>query len=311
MIIAVYDTLMSAQNITSDKTAEQLERFGILLRILSGIAFTVMAGLIKYLADAVPLGQLVFFRSAFALIPLLTFLFWQHDFPSALRTKRIGGHLIRCILGTMAMFTSFATLHLLPVAEATTLSYLSPVVIVILATLILKEKVSARRWWGVALGLAGLLLMTLPSFSIEANSRTLLGIACGLLTAVLIAGALLQVRHLTITGEKTGTITFYFAVASTIIGGATYFWGWETPSLPQLALLISVGIVGGIAQLLMTLSFNYAEASALAPYEYLAILWAVIMGMLFFSEVPSIAFWLATPFILLGALVARPRKKNV
>lgn len=301
---------MSEQKNFLDKTPEQAERFGILLRILSGLAFTLMSGLIKYLSEAIPLGQLVFFRSAFALIPLLAFLFWQHDFPRALKTKRIGGHLIRCSLGTIAMFTSFATLHLLPVAEATTLSYLSPVVIVILATFILKEHVSARRWWGVALGLAGLLLMTLPSFSIKASSQSLLGIGCGLATAIFIAGALLQVRQLAMTGEKTGTITFYFAISSTIVGGISYFWGWQSPTFGQLILLISIGIVGGIAQLLMTLSFNYAEASALAPYEYLGILWAVIMGILFFAEVPTIAFWLATPFILLGAVVARPRKKT-
>lgn len=293
-----------------NRTPEQLEQFGIILRILSGVFFTIMAGLVKYLAEALPLGQLVFFRSAFALIPLGIFLVWQHDFPAAFKTKRPIGHLIRCTLGTIAMFTSFATLHFLPVAEATTLSYLSPVVIVVLATFLLKEKASARRWWGVLLGLSGLLLMTVPNFNTEASGNTLIGIACGFATAVLIAGALLQVRQLALMGEKTGTITIYFALFTTIVGAISAIFGWASVTLTELILLISIGLVGGIAQLLMTMSFNYAEASALAPYEYLAILWAVIMGIFFFSEVPSVSFWLAAPFILFGALVARPRKKN-
>lgn len=292
----------------ADNTAQQ-EKIGIILRILSGFAFTLMGVFIKYLADSVPLGQVVFFRSAFALFPLVGFLLWQKDFPGALKTTRPLGHLWRCLIGTVAMFTSFATLRYLPLAEATTLSYLSPVILVILATLILKETVSGRRWWGVFLGLFGLLVMTVPNFSVQLNWQTLLGIGLGVLTAILIAGALLQVRNLTLQGEKTGTITFYFAVASTVIGAFTLVTGWVSPTPIQWVCLISIGLVGGVAQLLMTLSFSYAGASALAAYEYLAILWALLAGMLFFDEMPNLFFWLAVPFIILGALVAKPTKR--
>ncbi len=289
-------------------TQNQQESIGIILRILSGIAFTAMGALIKYLAESVPLGQVVFFRSAFALIPLLGFLLWQHDFPGGLKTARPLGHLFRCLIGTMAMFTAFATLRYLPIAEATTLTYLSPIILVILAVVILKETVSYRRWQGVMLGLFGLLVMTVPNFSMTADFTTLLGIGLGVLTAVLIAGALLQVRHLTLQGEKTGTITFYFAIASTLIGAITAINGWIQPTASQWLCLISIGIIGGIAQLLMTLSFSYASASAMAAYEYLAILWALLIGMVFFDEVPGTFFWLAVPLILAGAVIAKPAK---
>lgn len=295
-------------NETLSNQAQQ-EKMGITLRILSGIAFTVMGALIKYLAESVPLGQVVFFRSAFALIPLLGFMLWQQEFPKALKTARPLGHLIRCTIGTMAMFTAFATLRYLPIAEATTLTYLSPIILVILAVTVLKEKVSYRRWQGVILGLFGLLVMTVPNFSVTANFTTLFGIASGVLTAILIAAALLQVRHLTLQGEKTSTITFYFAIASTIIGAITAFNGWTQPSLSQWVCLISIGLSGGIAQLLMTLSFSYASASALAAYEYLAILWALLVGMIFFNEIPGTYFWLAVPLILAGAIVAKPAKR--
>lgn len=285
------------------------EGLGIILRILSGLAFTIMGALIKYLADTIPLGQVVFFRSAFALFPLVGFLLWHHQFPSALKTSQFRGHLVRCVLGTLAMFTAFATLRYLPIAEATTLSYLSPVILVVLATLILKERVSLHRWWGVVLGLAGLLLMTVPNFSIDANVTTLLGIALGVATAVLIAGALLQVRHLTLQGEKTGTITIYFALSSTFISAFSALSGWVMPSLSQWFILISIGLVGGVAQLLMTISFSYASASALATYEYLGILWALLIGFIFFDEIPSVYFWLAVPLILAGAVIAKPRKR--
>lgn len=290
-------------------SASQLERKGIILRILSGISFTIMGALIKYLAETVPLGQVVFFRSAFALIPLIGFLVWQKEFPSGLKSHRPSGHLVRCLLGTLAMFTAFATLRYLPIAEATTLSYLSPILMVILATLILKESVAYRRWWGVILGLFGLLVMTVPSFSIQLNPKTLLGIVLGVATALLIAAALLQVRHLTLQGEKTGTIAFYFAMSSTIIGGITAIGGWINPTPTQWLVLVSIGLVGGVAQLLMTVSFRCANASALAAYEYLAIVWAVVVGFFFFDEIPSTFFWLAVPLILTGAIISKPAKR--
>lgn len=286
------------------------ETIGILLRVLSGLAFTAMGGLIKYLAETVPLGQVVFFRSAFAFIPLFAFLIWQKDFPSGFRTSKPMGHLIRCLLGTSAMFTAFATLRYLPVAEATTLSYLSPVILVFLAAFWLKEVVSRRRWLGVALGLSGLLVMTLPNFSLQSDSRTLLGILLGVLTAILIACALLQVRKLAKMGEKSSTITIYFAITSAIISAFTALSGWVEPTPIQWWCLIGIGIIGGIAQLLMTVSFSYAEASALAPYEYLSIIWAVIMGIIFFAEIPNLYFYLAMPLILLGAIVAKPKRKH-
>ena len=278
-----------------------------MLRILSGIMLAIMVALIKYLVDLVPLGQLVFFRSAFALIPLIIFMVWQNNFPSALKTTNPKGHLIRCVFGTLAMFAAFATLRFLPIAEATSLTYLSPIILVILATLILKETISTQRWWGVLLGFLGLLVMTVPNFSTNTSTKTLIGIGLGVITAFLMASALLRVRQLTLKGEKIATITFYFAISGTVISLLTLST-WIIPNVTQWVILISIGVIGGIYQLLMTLSFSYANASVLATYEYLGILWALLIGMFFFDEIPNIFFWIAVPLILAGAVVAKPRK---
>ncbi|WP_444431160.1 DMT family transporter (plasmid) [Rhodobacter capsulatus] len=108
------------------------EPLGIALRIGSTLAFAAMTACIKALGDAVPLGQVVFFRSAVALLPLVLFLWWTGDFPRGLATRRPFGHIARCLMGAAAMFTSFATLRYLPLAEATLLSYLAPVVLALL-----------------------------------------------------------------------------------------------------------------------------------------------------------------------------------
>lgn len=281
------------------------ERLGILLRVVSGLLFTAMVVCVKALSDTTPLGQIVFFRSAVALIPLIVFLWLCGEFPGGLKTARPLGHVLRCALGAVAMFTSFATLRFLPVAEATMLSYLSPVMVVALAALLLGEAVTGRRWAGVALGLAGVGLFTVPEFGGEIARDRLTGVALGLLTALLTAGALIQIRHLAKT-ESAGAIAFYFAAVSALAGLATLPGGWIAPPPVDLALLVAAGLFGGAAHIAMTVSFRLAEASAMAPFEYLTLIWAVIAGLVLLGEVPGAVFLLAAPLIIGGALVAAP-----
>jgi drug/metabolite transporter (DMT)-like permease len=286
------------------------ENRGIALRIGSTLAFAAMGVCIKALGDAVPLGQVVFFRSAVALLPLVLFLAWSSDFPRGLATRRPFGHVARALLGACAMFTSFATIRLLPFAEATLLSYLAPVMLTVLGWAFLGEGLSRRRVGGVALGLGGGAAFCLPALSGDFAEGALLGFLLGLATAFLTAGALIQVRRLTLAGEKAGAIAFWFAVVSAVGGLLTLPAGWVMPGLTQMALLVGAGLSGGIAHILMTLSFRHAEAGALAPFEYLSILWAAGAGLLFFAEVPNAAFLAAAPLIIAGSFVALPKGRR-
>lgn len=281
------------------------EALGITLRILSTLAFALMGVCVKALGDTVPLGQVVFFRSTVALLPLVVFLWWRGDWPRGLMTSRPFGHIGRCLMGALAMFTSFATIRLLPLAEATMLAYLSPVMLALLGWVLLREQLNARRIGGVALGLAGAAAFCLPALAGVLPEAGGLGVSLGLLTAVLTAGALIQVRRLTLLGEGAGAIAFWFAVVSGLCGLATLPWGWVWPGAAGVTLLIATGLAGGLAHILMTLSFSHADASALAPFEYLSVLWAVALGFAVFAEVPGVTFLLAGPLILVGAFVAR------
>ena len=282
------------------------EALGITLRILSTLAFALMSVCIKALGDVVPLGQVVFFRSAIALFPLAAYLWWRGDWPGGLRTSRPLGHIGRCLMGAAAMFTSFATIRLLPLAEATMLSYLAPVMLAVLAWALLGERLTARRIAGVALGLAGAAAFCLPAFAGALPDAGGLGVFLGLVTAMLTAGALIQVRRLTLLGEGAGAIAFWFAVVSALCGLTTLPFGWAWPGVAGMMLLIATGLAGGLAHILMTLSFRHADASALAPFEYLSVLWAVALGFAFFAEVPGLAFLVAGPLVLMGAIIARP-----
>lgn len=286
------------------------ETFGILLRIAATLAFAVMGACIKALGNVVPLGQVVFFRSAFALIPLVAFLWWSGNFPQGLGTARPFGHAARCLMGAMAMFTSFATIRLLPLAEATMLSYLAPALTALMGWALLGERLDCRRAAGVALGLAGGLAFSLPALSGSLPDGVLLGLMLGVVTAILTAGALIQVRRLTMLGEAAGAIAFWFATVSALAGAATLPLGWTKPDGLQLLLLLGTGLSGGVAHILMTLSFRHAEATALAPYEYLSVLWAAVVGLAVFSELPGWSFAMAAPLILTGAAIAAPSARS-
>lgn len=286
-----------------NKTSEN-PAVGIALRILSGFLFAGMSICIKAISAGVPVGEIVFFRSAFALIPLVVFLWLRAELPHGLATKRPLGHLLRSSLGAAAMFASFASIARLPLAEATLLSYLSPTFTSIAGVLLLSERVTVWRVGGVVLGLAGVLVLVWPEIGhADLNGDRLWGYVFGLLMGILTAFALIMVRSLSRT-ENPGAIAFYFVIASMLGGIATVPFGWVMPDTYGLIMLILAGLFGGFAHIAMTLAFRHAEASLLAPFEYLAIVWPIIADMLLFNAPLSLAFLTALPLVLAGAAMA-------
>ncbi len=289
-------------------------RLGIALRILSGLLFATMAVCVKAVSDTVPVGEIVFFRSAFALFPLVVFLWLRAEFPQGLTTRRPLGHLLRSSLGAAAMFASFASIARLPLAEATLLSYLSPTFTSLAGVFLLSERVTVWRIGGVALGLIGVIVLVWPEIGQGAvDDERLWGYAFGLLMGLLTACALIMVRSLSHT-ESPGAIAFYFVIASMIGGVLTLPMGWVAPDLRGLTYLMLAGLFGGFAHIAMTLAFRHAEASLLAPFEYLAILWPVLADIFLFDMPLSSAFIAALPLVLAGAALAaaegRQRKRS-
>ncbi len=275
-----------------------MDTSGIFLRVGATFFFTVMVVLIKLLADSVPVGQVVFFRSAVALVPLVLFLMWTRDFPSGLRTKRPLGHVARCALGCIAMFASFASLRYLPLAHASVLGYLAPMLAVVLAHFILREEVSVTRWLAVVVSFTGMLVLVLPEATgAEIDQSYMVGLVLALIMALFAAGAKIQIRSLALT-ENAGAIAFYFALTCALAGLATAGLGWVQPIPAQWLLLCGSGAAGGIAHIMMTLALQQAEVSKLAPFEYLSLVFAVIADFALFDVVPGWTFALSTVLIL-------------
>ena len=284
--------------------------FGISLRILSGLLFAGMFVSVKAVGEDVPLGQIVFFRSFFAIIPLVIFLWARSEFPGGMATKRPGAHFLRASFGALAMFGSFAAVARLNLAEAILISQLSPILMALGAAFLLSERLTKWRIWGLVLGFAGVLVLVWPELMAHGQEGArLTGYIIGFVAAGLSALALIMVRSLNKT-ESPGAIALYFVLASMIGSIATLPWGWNMPDGPTLMFLVLSGLFGGFAHIAMTMAFRYAEASRLAPFEYVALLWPLLADLFIFRLSLSTSFILAAPLILAGASIAAAEKRS-
>ena len=281
---------------------------GVTLCILSGLLFAGMLISVKAVSEDVPLGEIVFFRSAFALIPLVIFLYLRGEFPGGLATKRPGAHLIRSTFGALALFGTFAAIARLNVAEAVLIAQLSPILTALGAVLLLSERLTIRRVGGLGFGFAGVVVLVWPEMQ-GMDAARLMGYVIGLAAAAMTALALIMVRDLNRT-ESPGAIALYFVLVSMMGALFTLPWGWVMPSGGTLALLIIAGLFGGFAHIAMTMAFRYAEASRLAPFEYVALLWPLLADLFFFDLVLSTGFLFACPLILLGAAISAYEHKT-
>jgi len=283
---------------------------GITLVLAATFAFTLMGALVRYLGQTVPLGEIVFMRSFFALIPLLAFLAWRRELTTALRANSPLSHISRSVTGTVGMFLNFSALALLPLADATAIGFAAPIFSVVLAALVLGEVVRIRRWTAVGVGFIGVLVMLSPYVgSATRGAGATLGAFLALAGAFVVAGAMTQVRHLART-ETTGSLVFYFSLVCCVCGLATLPWGWIMPTAREFMLMVAMGLLGGIGQILITESYRHAPASVVAPFAYSAMIYSIVIGYVWFNEVPE-AIVLAGAAIVIAAglfVIWRERK---
>ncbi len=269
---------------------------GIAYKIAAIFFFSIMAALIKASADDVPTGEAVFFRSFFALPVIVIWLLVQGKLRDGIRTQRPMFHLIRSLVGGAAMAFAFAALGMLPLPEVEVLGYLAVFLTVIFAAVILGERLRAFRLASVALGMIGVLIVLWPRLTLDDMNRTIqIGIACILISAALRALVVVHIRRM-VSSESTSSIVFYFTMTTTVLSLFTMPFGWVWPDAATFTMLVFSGLLGGVAQILVTTSYKHAEVAVLAPFDYASILFSIVLGYVFFDEVPTI-------WVLSGAAV--------
>ena len=237
---------------------------------------------VKWLGATYPTAQIMFFRCSVALVPVLVIVAMRGGF-GILRTSQKKLHLLRSILGVGAMGFAFYAFSLMPLAEAVSILHTAPLFMTALSVILLRETVGIRRWTAVILGFAGMLLVIRPgSGMLESGSLYML------LAAFLIGCTTIIIRHLGKLDDPV-CITFYFTVTgllASLLG--LFIQDWQQPPLLDLGLLLMVGLLGGMAQYLMTLSYQHLAIGILAPLKYLSIVFSGGIAFLIWGEVPDL-----------------------
>ena len=274
--------------------------------------FTIMAAIIKATAGHVPAGEAVFFRSLFAIPIIVAWLVMRGELRHGLIAKNPMGHVWRGVLGTSAMGLTFTGLGMLPLPEVTAIGFATPIFTLILAAVFLGETIRLIRISAVVVGLAGVLVMIWPRLSGGADIGDTATLGAIMILIATIARAMVQIhiRQLVQT-EHTAAIVFYFSVTATGLSLLTLPFGWQVPSWNILLLLIASGFIGGVAQILVTSSYRFAAASMLAPYDYASMLFAIIIGYVWFAELPTLVMLAGATLVIAGNAVVIWRESRL
>jgi len=285
---------------------------GIVLIILAITVFSIQTGFIKA-ADRVPAGQAVFFRSACALPVVFIWLWLRGDLSQGLRTRNYRGHIMRSVAGTLAMGLGFAGLKFLPLPEVTALRFITPILIVLFATALLGERIRLVRLSAVLMGLVGVLIILWPRLGAGlagAGHREMIGAAMVLGSASFAAFAQIFIKRMA-SVETTAAIVFYFSMTSLGLSLLSAPFGWVWPVGSEWALLVGAGFVGGMGQVLLTSSYRFADASILAPFTYVSMIWALLIGYFIFDEVPTVMMLAGAALVIFSGVVIVWRERQL
>ncbi len=285
----------------------------ITLKLVAVFLFMVMAAMIKAATENVPAGQAVFFRSAFAMPIILGWVWQRGELREALIPQNFMGHVWRGLFGTTAMALTFAGLGLLPLPEVTAIGYATPIFTVILAAIMLGERIRLVRISAVALGLVGVMIVLWPRLSLDGDAfTTAASIGAMMVLGASILRALVQIHIRTLVQtEHTAAIVFYFSLTATLLSLLSLPFGWVVPDAVDLWLLIGAGLVGGVAQILVTSSYRFGAASMLAPFDYASLIFAAAIGYVIFNEVPTFTMVLGAALVVAGGVLIIWRERQL
>ncbi len=253
------------------------------------LVMVLMHAAVRHVGQQLPVVEVMFFRNFFGLLVVVP-LVLREGLP-ILRTKRPGLHLLRSFIGIMAMWMWFYALTVVPVAEATALSFTSVIFGSIAAAVLLKERMRARRWSAVIVGFLGAMVILRPGFQ-----EVSVGMLAVLASSVFWALALILVKHL----SRFDSVVCIVAINQfllTLISAVPAALAWQAPTPGQLAWLLLVGTCATFGHILMTTAFKWGDASAVFPVDFARLIWAAVLGWLIFAEVPDEWTWLGGAII--------------
>ena len=276
------------------------------IRVVATLLLTTMFAIAKVAQSyGVNVIEIVFYRQAIAILPVLALVIPSVGLAS-LKTRRPWLHASRTAVGTTGMILNFITISLLPLAETQALWFTTPLFATILSAIILRETVGIHRWSAVALGFIGVLIVVQP----QTGHLPVVGATTGLTSALLTAFVTILLRQLGRTEPALTTVFWFFTMSAIPLAVVMPWFAQSHPPVVWM-LLAAMGIVGGLGQVALTLSLQYAPVSTVAPVDYASLIWSTLFGVWLFAEMPTAWTWIGAPIIVASGLyiVWRERKR--
>lgn len=276
---------------------EQRALLGVSLMSLAMFSAAGIDISVKALTGSFNTPQIVLLRSLFAL-PLVLLICHSQSGLKALATPRWGWQLYRGCLTAGANFGFFYALAHVPIVTALMLSYIGPVLIVLLSRPLLGERVGLHQWLGIGVAFAGVLIVLRPeTIYLSPPALAILGSAA--------CWALLSISNRRLAGiEPAGVLAFYTIPVSATLAGLLTIGEWQSPQGSDWVLFAVAGGCGAAAHLLVAMAYRHANAAVIAPFEYTALIWISLAGYLFWNEQPDTFTWMGGAAVIVGGWLA-------
>ncbi len=295
--------LSAAATVARDRwTALPPNLRGAVWVLLASAGFSLMASLVKLLGQTLDSFQIVFFRCVVGLAVMLPVV--ARMGPRVLRTDAPFIHLGRALAGLTAMSAGFYALSHLPLATATAITFTKPLFLIIVAALLLGERVGWRRLTATGTGFVGVLIMLRPGAGLDP------AMLAALLQALSIAMAVVMVKKLP-AAESTATVLISFAVLSTLFSVGPALAVWRSPTPEEWLLAVAMGLLGTASQAAIVRGYRTGEATALAPFDYARLVFASLLGLVLFAELPDAWTWAGVAVIMGSSLYIARREARL
>jgi len=285
----------TAHEMTDEWRPTRQERIplGIVYMLIATVMFAGTSALAKWLVAIYPIGEVLFVRTATALIGSSLVILPVTGL-AVFRTRRLRDHLVRSVSQSCAQIFLVVAFSLMPLASAVAINFSAPLFATVASVVILKESVGPVRWGALIAGFLGVLLVTSPGVD-----TFQIGSLFALANAILFGTVTVGVRGMTAT-ESTETLTMYQMVFLTAIFTIALPFGWVTPTAFDWGAMVVNGLGNALGQYLWTRALHLAPTSAVVPFNYFSLVWAIILGFLVWGDIPSAAL-LAGSAVVVGS----------
>jgi drug/metabolite transporter (DMT)-like permease len=269
---------------------------GVALKLLATFCFACLGVIIRLNTPALHPFEIVFLRNLFGFLALVPLLLRAGI--HSLHTAKMSFYLLRSAISTLGMLLSFWAASLLPLAEATALSFVQLLFAGMMAVWVLGEQMRPSRWLGLGLGVVGTLVMLRPGFR-----EFSLGTGLALVAAALFGWVIIVLKILART-ESSLTITAYMGLLQTPLSFLAAVWVWTWPSPEQWLWMVAMGLLGSLGQVALAQAYKLADVTMLLPLDFSRLLWASLLGFWVFAEIPDGWTWVGGTLILAGVTSA-------